>query len=151
MQLFTNPFRQGAGQRPPYLAGRQKEKEGFKKLLSQTPVMQNLILTGLRGVGKTVLLDELKPIATDSSWFWAGSNLSESASVSEASLSIRILADLAILTSTFTISEEYRFIMGFKPSVEKIELKLDFLRLSAIHNSTPGLESDKLKRVLEFV
>jgi hypothetical protein len=151
MQLFTNPFRPGAGQRPPYLAGRENEKDDFKKLLLQKPVMQNLILTGLRGVGKTVLLDELKPIATESGWFWAGSDLSESASVSENSLSIRILADLAGLTSSFVINEEYKSKIGFRATVEKIETKLDFHSLSFIHNTTPGLESDKLKKVLEVV
>ena len=30
---FTNPFRPGAGHMPPYLAGRQKEKEEFLRLL----------------------------------------------------------------------------------------------------------------------
>ncbi len=151
MQLFTNPFRPGAGQRPPYLAGRETEKNDFMKLLLQKPVMQNLILTGLRGVGKTVLLDELKPLATESRWFWAGSDLSESASVSEASLSVRILADLAGLTSSFIINEEYKTKIGFKATVEKIETKLDFNVLCMVHNSTPGHESDKLKKVLEVV
>lgn len=151
MELFANPFRPGAGQKPPYLAGRAKEKDDFKKLLSQKPVMQNLILTGLRGVGKTVLLDELKPLSTEGGWFWAGSDLSESAGVSEASLSIRILADLAGLTSSFVINEEYKTKIGFKATTEKIETKLDFHALSVIHNSTPGLESDKLKKVLEIV
>lgn len=53
-----NPFRPGAGHPPPYLAGRSREQAEFKKLLSQTTVLQNLVLTGLRGLGKTVLLDK---------------------------------------------------------------------------------------------
>jgi hypothetical protein len=151
MQSFMNPFRPGAGQFPPYLAGRTKEKNDFQKLLQQKPVLQNLVLTGLRGVGKTVLLDEFKPIATKSGWFWVGTDLSESASVSEISLSIRILADLAVLGSSFTIGEQYINSIGFKPNAEKREIKLDYHSLTAIHNSTPGLESDKLKKVLEVV
>jgi len=146
-----NPFRPGAGQFPPYLAGRTKEKNDFQKLLHQSPVLQNLILTGLRGVGKTVLLDEFKPIATKSGWFWAGADLSESASVSEASLSTRILADLAILGSSFIIGEEYTSSIGFKATAEKREIKLDYNALLAIYNSTPGLASDKLKKVLQIV
>src|SRR5437879_4896563 len=60
---FANPFRPGAGHMPPYLAGRQKEKEEFLRLSDQDLVLENMVLTGLRGVGKTVLLDTLKPLA----------------------------------------------------------------------------------------
>ena len=114
MQSFMNPFRPGAGQFPPYLAGRTKEKNDFLRLLQQVPILRNLVLTGLRGVGKTVLLEEFKPIATKAGWFWVGTDLSESASVSESSLAIRILADLAVLGSSFTICEEYVSSIGFK-------------------------------------
>jgi hypothetical protein len=151
MQMFINPFRPGAGQFPPYLAGRSKEKNDFQKLLQQTPILQNLVLTGLRGVGKTVLLDEFKPIATKASWFWVGADLSESASVSESSLSIRILADLATLGSSFFIGEEYLTTIGYKQDIENRNVKLDYATLFLIHNNTPGLESDKLKKVLEVV
>ena len=89
-QPFLNPFRPGAGQSPPHLAGREKEQEEFKKLLGQKPILKNLILTGLRGVGKTVLLETFKPIAYENGWFWAGTDLSETASVSEQNMVIRI-------------------------------------------------------------
>ena len=51
---FPNPFRPGAGHQPPYLAGRKAENQEFRKLLKQGPILENPILTGLRGVGKTV-------------------------------------------------------------------------------------------------
>ncbi len=54
---FTNPFRPGAGHPPPYSAGRDHEKREFEGLLTQKPILDNLVLTGLRGVGKTVLLE----------------------------------------------------------------------------------------------
>ena len=60
---FQNPFRPGAGHVPPYLAGRKEETKEFERLLKQPVLLENLVLTGLRGVGKTVLLDTLKPIA----------------------------------------------------------------------------------------
>ena len=50
-----NPFKPGAGHSPPHLAGRENEAEQFSKLLDQLDITQNVILTGLRGVGKTVL------------------------------------------------------------------------------------------------
>jgi len=95
---FDNPFRPGAGHMPPYLAGRKEEENEFRKLLKQKTILQNLILTGLRGVGKTVLLETFKPIAIQEGWLWVGTDLSESASVSEESLATRILTDLAVVT-----------------------------------------------------
>ncbi len=150
MQIFPNPFRPGAGQPPPYLAGREKEKNDFGILVKQNPILKNLILTGLRGVGKTVLLESLKPIAIQNGWFWAGNDLSEAASINEQSLSIRILADLAPLVSSFTIEEKEKKIIGFIQT-EKIETKLTYPVLVKIYNNTAGLESDKLKNVLEVV
>jgi hypothetical protein len=67
---FANPFRPGAGHPPPYLAGREEEKREFSQLLEQQPILTNLVLTGLRGVGKTVLLETFKPIAISRSWLW---------------------------------------------------------------------------------
>ena len=151
MQPFQNPFRPGAGQPPPFLAGRKAEANEFKKLLEQRPILKNLIVTGLRGVGKTVLLDEFKTIAITNKWFWAGTDLSESASISEQNLSIRILTDLSTLVSSFTISEEEKRSIGFNSPVEKIESKLTYATLYSIYNATPGLEADKLKYVLEFI
>lgn len=60
---FQNPFRPGAGHMPPYLAGRVLEEQEFRRLLTQNTILENMVLTGLRGVGKTVLLEKLKPIA----------------------------------------------------------------------------------------
>jgi hypothetical protein len=67
---FQNPFRPGAGHPPPFLAGRAAETEAFEKLLEQRPILENLVLTGLRGVGKTVLLDAFKPLAMREQWAW---------------------------------------------------------------------------------
>ena len=72
-----NPFRPGNGQRPLYLAGRTYEHDQFTRMVRENTVAQNAILTGLRGTGKTVLLEELKPIAQAQNWLWAGNDLSE--------------------------------------------------------------------------
>jgi len=141
MKSFLNPFRPGAGQFPPYLAGRKAAFSEYEKLLAQEPVLKNLVITGLRGVGKTVLLEAFKPIAIKNGWFWAGTDMSESASVSEQTLGIRILADLAAILSSFSLPEE-----GGQPPV-----KLSYSVLMSVYNDTPGLEVDKLKKVLEVI
>ena len=148
---FLNPFRPGAGQPPPHLAGREVEQREFKELLEQNPILNNLILTGLRGVGKTVLLETFKPIANQLGWFWAGTDLSESASISEQNLIIRVLADLASITSSFSVTIQEQNRIGFVNSTGNKEIYLTYAMLTAIYNNTPGLESDKLKNVLEIV
>ena len=151
LSLFPNPFRPGAGHPPPYLAGREKEIKEFTNLLRQKPILKNLVITGLRGVGKTVLLESLKPIASNEGFFWAGTDLSESASESEQALSIRILTDLASLVSSFSVEEVENKTMGYMPITEKTDIKLTYHTLVEIYQNTPGLETDKLKNVLEVV
>src|SRR6202163_2249777 len=52
-----NPFRPGMGLDPPYLADRAAQLARFDQYLTGFPVFpRNVRLTGLRGVGKTVLL-----------------------------------------------------------------------------------------------
>src|SRR5688572_26719368 len=148
---FSNPFRPGAGHMPPYLAGRQAETTEFEKLLSQDPILQNVILTGLRGVGKTVLMDTFKPLALRKGWLWVGTDLSESTSISEETLVIRLLADLAVVTSSLKLNAGKAKEFGFGAARESKSISLDFETLSAIYRQTPGLTADKLKRVIELV
>lgn len=146
-----NPYRPGAGHVPPFLAGRDDEREEFGRLLSQRPILTNLVLTGLRGVGKTVLLERFKPVALDRGWLWAATEVSESATVSEDGLATRLLADLAPLVSNVVVAEEEIHGVGFKPVIDRQKTRLDFALLRQIYDQTPGLASDKLKHVLEVV
>lgn len=148
---FQNPFKPGAGHAPPYLAGREHEINEFRKLLKQSIILENLVLTGLRGVGKTVLLDTFKPIAIQEGWRWTSTDLSESASISEESIATRLIADLAVLTSGSVISQKANIKIGFASSIELVNQTLSYNVLRYIYDSTPGLVSDKLKFVLEFV
>lgn len=147
---FSNPFRPGAGHMPPYLAGREHETKEFLKLTSQSIILENMVLTGLRGVGKTVLLDTFKPLAIANKWLWVGTDLSESASISEDSLAIRLLTDLSVVTSNTLISREQILKIGFSNKEEIIEANLGFDFLFNLYQKTPGLVLDKLKSILEF-
>lgn len=146
---FTNPFRPGAGHMPPYLAGRQEERREFQRLLEQDVILENLILTGLRGVGKTVLLETFKPLAISEGWLWAGTDFSESVGVSEENLATRLLSDLALVTSGITMTVEDRQRAGFV--VAQKEITWSYGTLRRMYDETPGLVADKLKRVLESV
>jgi hypothetical protein len=66
-----NPYAPGAGQRPPELAGRDRELEVFNVVLERVArnrPERSLVLTGLRGVGKTVLLNTLRSQAIGRLW-----------------------------------------------------------------------------------
>lgn len=144
---FENPFRPGAGHAPPHLAGRDKEREEFERLLEQRTILENLVLTGLRGVGKTVLLDTLKPLAIRQGWHWVGTDLSEAVSVSDDALATRLLTDLSVVTSAMPVGTQER--AGFESGGDPVTL--DFPTLVGIYKKAPGLVTDKLKAVLETV
>ncbi len=148
---FTNPYRPGAGHMPPYLAGREPEITEFRRLLDQETILENMVLTGLRGVGKTVLLERFKPLAIDVGWLWVGADLSESTSVTEENLAMRLMADLAVVTSNIVIASNAISDLGFSLQSTHVEHRLDFPILTQIYRSTPGLASDKIKKVLEIV
>ncbi|HOY80004.1 MAG: ATP-binding protein [Opitutaceae bacterium] len=66
MDPIANPFSPGAGSPPPELVGRDAILEQTKILLGrvkQKRPEKSLLLTGLRGVGKTVLLNEMERLA----------------------------------------------------------------------------------------
>ncbi|MGW1058616.1 AAA family ATPase [Micromonospora rubida] len=71
MDPVRNPYAPGAGQRPPELAGRGRELDVFDVVLERIArgrPERSLMLTGLRGVGKTVLLNALRSEAINHLW-----------------------------------------------------------------------------------
>ena len=66
-----NPYTPGAGRKPPNLAGRDGDLEIFRSLIERLAgggYERSLIYSGLRGVGKTVLLMELDVLASEAGW-----------------------------------------------------------------------------------
>lgn len=149
-RTLLNPFRPGAGHMPPYLAGREEERKEFLRLLDQQVILENLILTGLRGVGKTVLLDTFKPLAMKRGWLWAGADISESVSITEENLSLRLITDLALITTGVELTEQQTQDFGFVPQPLEVTHHVDFAFLRSLYEDTPGMAADKLKAVLEF-
>lgn len=63
---MKNPYRPGVGLRPTYLAGREREQRRFVTTLEAAPeIPANVRVTGLRGVGKSVLLTRFEELASD--------------------------------------------------------------------------------------
>lgn len=66
MDPIKNPFSPGAGSPPPELVGRDPVLEQARVLLGRVKLgrpEKSMLLTGLRGVGKTVLLNEIERMA----------------------------------------------------------------------------------------
>src|SRR5712691_4362952 len=63
MDRITNPFAPGAGTPPPELAGRDELREtvriAIERIRRGLPT-KSIIMVGLRGVGKTALLDRMR-------------------------------------------------------------------------------------------
>ncbi len=71
MDPAANPYTPNAGAKPPVLVGRERELEAFRVLLGRLDAgltEQSLVVVGLRGVGKTVLLGEFRQCALDRGW-----------------------------------------------------------------------------------
>ena len=66
MDSILNPFSPNAGSRPPELVGRDEILEAARVLMGRTQLRrsaQSMLMTGLRGVGKTVILNEIVRLA----------------------------------------------------------------------------------------
>ncbi len=75
MNPETNPYIPAAGSRPPVLAGREEELDTFTVALGRLGKgihARSMILDGVRGVGKTVLLREFNYIAREQGWITSG-------------------------------------------------------------------------------
>lgn len=67
MPNHSNPFRPGSGIMPPFLAGRDYHFDAFGNMLEDVSSGHdsNMLLTGLRGMGKSTLLEKFREIASE--------------------------------------------------------------------------------------
>lgn len=71
MQALTNPYTPNAGAEPQAIVGRDDQLASFALLLARIErgrTEQSMIITGLRGVGKTVLLGQFRSTALEHDW-----------------------------------------------------------------------------------
>src|SRR5215210_6463583 len=78
MDALSNPYTPGAGTKPPALTGRDEQLSHFELLLGRLErgrPERSMLITGLRGVGKTVLLTTFEDMALERGWFPALSEI----------------------------------------------------------------------------
>ncbi len=87
MDRVRNPYSPGAGTPPPALVGRDDELKEFEvavKRLALGRPARSTLLTGLRGVGKTVLLKEFGQISRGEGWIHQHVEATEGINLAEA-------------------------------------------------------------------
>jgi AAA ATPase domain len=100
MEPGRNPYTPNAGARPPALLGRDEQLLAFEVLLERLGrgnTDRAILITGLRGVGKTVLLGAFRGIARSAGWVTVGAEITRSSDFATriARLSKRALLELA--------------------------------------------------------
>ncbi|MBI5138990.1 ATP-binding protein [Candidatus Nomurabacteria bacterium] len=135
MNPLTNPFSPGAGSPPPELAGRNPILEKAKITLGRVKngrPEKSFLLVGLRGVGKTVLLNRIREMAEEASYKTVFVEAHE-----DKSLAVLLLPSLRQLLYSLDrmekVSEKVKrgfrilrsFFNGVKVKVHDIEFSLD--------------------------
>jgi hypothetical protein len=72
-----SPYRPGNSIDPPYLGDREEQIEAVRAFLKDPKNPRNILITGLRGVGKTVLLNHLQAEAEAAGWLVIDREFSE--------------------------------------------------------------------------
>ena len=134
MDPIKNPFSPGAGSPPPELSGRQdilsKAKIALERLRRGKPE-KSFFLVGLRGVGKTVLLNEIRKIADEGGYYSVFIEAHENKNlVSLLTPYLRqILFDLSRGGLSKKINKGFRIFKSFlnavKVKYQGVELELD--------------------------
>src|SRR5271157_1887481 len=135
MDPIKTPFSPGAGSPPPELVGREGILEQARILLGRIKAKRpekSILLTGLRGVGKTVLLNEIERMAAKAGYRTVSSEAHEDKSL--AALLVPPLRKLLFeLDRAAGAGDKAKrglavlkgFMSGLKVKVGEIEIGLD--------------------------
>jgi hypothetical protein len=160
MDPVNNPFEPGAGRSPAALVGRDESIGKWETNLSRIEAGRSgrpVVLYGLRGVGKTVLLRRLAREAESRSWIVAQIEAGVGKSL-RANLSEKLqgpLADLALPSAGQKLLRGLKtaisfFRVTFDASASTINYGLDFSDISGGGADTGQLEVDLNKLILDL-
>lgn len=136
-----NPYTPDMGARPPFLAGREPELGYLRELLDQLShggTQKHLVITGLRGVGKTVLLNEFESLCEAGGWHGEAREVSEESRIADlvARSARRALVEMS---STRRAGDAVRRALGalkaFTITVGDVAFNLDVAALEGVADS----------------
>lgn len=159
MDPVANPYRPGAGRRPPVLAGRGPILDAFeiveRKAAEYGEGDRSWVLNGLRGVGKTVLLNELLSRATARRWIAVKVEATPATPLSEA-LAHSLVKAMRTATGQHPVPALKRllgvfqaFSLRFNPTTGTVGLGMDVEVLNGIADS--GRFADDLAALFEVL
>ncbi len=158
MDPVANPYRPGAGRRPPLLAGREQILAAFEIVRRRAEELgegdRSWILNGLRGVGKTVLLNELLDQVSSRGWITAKVEAGTSASLA-VSLAQSLLRALRTASGRHPEPRLHRLLGVFKAFSVRLDpsgsvsLGVDVVPIDGIADS--GRFSDDLAALFEVL
>ena len=146
---MDNPFRPGNGIIPPYLAGRGKETLWFENSLeSALSLPQNLVLSGIRGTGKTVLLRKFEEICTKKKWLCIRREFNSKLN-QEGEFLNALLTDIITKTKGVSLAKRLKKpVIGFKKdNTDNTEEDIIYI----LTQKYKGSLGDKLEAILEDV
>lgn len=110
--MARNPYQPGVGTTPPYLADREEQLRRFAGYLRDFPEKRrNVRLSGLRGVGKTVLLKEYRALARERDWVVVRRDLTARLS-QEEQFALAISDDLETAIRAFSNAAKLRGVLA---------------------------------------
>ena len=126
-----NPYAAGAGVAPPALTGREAEIDHCRELLTaleQRAFENSLLIAGVRGVGKTCLLNEFEKIAEEAEWQCEMYEVQNGSDVPAALARIfrKVLLELSTKEKVKDRAlQALRVLKGFTASIGGVEFTLD--------------------------
>jgi hypothetical protein len=114
MDAIKNPFSPGAGSPPPELVGREATLEQARILLGRVQEKRpekSILLTGLRGVGKTVLLNAIERLASKAGYRTVSLEAHEDQSLPEPTKAVGVHFEAAALAEICRLTQGYPFFL----------------------------------------
>lgn len=124
MDPVRNPYSPGAGSQPPALVGRDAQLDLMHFAIERLSIgrsERSVLLTGLRGVGKTVLLNEFGRFAESSGWITEHIEATEDIKLARA-LAVTIRAALLRMSTQERTKERARRALGALAGFMKVRL-----------------------------
>ena len=149
MNKMRNPFRPGNGIMPPYLAGRKGEIFWFENSLdSALSLPQNLVLSGIRGTGKTVLLRKFEEICIKKKWLFVKREFNNKLN-QEGEFLNALLTDIGTKTKGISLAKKLKKpLIGFGERYDE-DIEEDFI--SSLIQRYKGPLGDRLEAILRDV
>lgn len=142
MDPISNPYAPGAGTPPPELAGREEILESARITLERARIgrpTKSMILVGLRGVGKTVLLDRIREIAEGRAMYVLQVEASENRSLPSILVPQLRVALLRLSRRMAAKEMAERALRGLAGFARALKVKYQDIEVSLENDAEPGL------------